>query len=130
MLSFLTAVTPLLDRVLGSFLPDPNKRQEVIAQILSQFQQLDLSQMGINLADAQSGNAWQAGWRPAIGWIFASALAIQYVISPLAAWAASVFFQYTLPPIVKFDEMLWELMFGMLGMGALRSFEKAKGLTK
>ncbi len=27
----------------------------------------------------------------------------------------------------KLDNVLWELLFGMLGMGALRSFEKLKG---
>jgi hypothetical protein len=28
------------------------------------------------------------------------------------------------------DETLWQLMFGMLGMGGLRTFEKLKGISK
>ena len=30
----------------------------------------------------------------------------------------------------KLDGTLWELMFGMLGMGALRSFDKLRGVAK
>jgi hypothetical protein len=28
------------------------------------------------------------------------------------------------------DANLWELMFGMLGLGSLRTFEKSKGVAK
>jgi hypothetical protein len=31
---------------------------------------------------------------------------------------------------VELDSVLWELMFGMLGMGALRSFEKIKAASR
>lgn len=129
MLGLVSALSPILNQVLGAFLPDPGKRQEVILQILTMFSQSDEAQNAVNKAEAKHSSVFVAGWRPAIGWTFASALAVQYVVSPIIVWASSLL-GYSVPPIVKFDDMLWELMFGMLGMGALRSFEKYRGITK
>lgn len=43
----------------------------------------------INLADAQSGNWFNSGWRPAIGWVCAIALALYYptrIITGMSIW--------------------------------------------
>jgi hypothetical protein len=37
---------------------------------------------------------------------------------------------HPLPAPPALDSVLWELMFGMLGMGALRSYEKIKGVAR
>lgn len=120
---------PLLDRVLGAFLPDPGKRQEVILTVLSQLQASDLAQLDVNKAEAGSGSVFVAGWRPFIGWSCGAALCFQYVLSPLLVWGGDLV-GHPLPAPPKLDAVLWELMFGMLGMGALRSFEKIKGVAK
>jgi len=65
-----------------------------------------------------------AGWRPFIGWISGLALAYQYLIRP---FMAAFLPQYTFPGL---DENLWQLMTGMLGLGAYRTFEKYQGVTK
>lgn len=119
---------PIVDRVLGAVLPDPGKRQEVIMTILSQLQASDLAQMDINKAEASSGSVFVGGWRPFIGWCCGLALCFQYVASPLIVWAFQLA-GHPLPTPPKLDDVLWELMFGMLGMGALRSFEKVKGVA-
>ncbi|MBI1775210.1 MAG: hypothetical protein HYR63_07685 [Proteobacteria bacterium] len=36
---------------------------------------------------------------------------------------------WTAPVLLGLDHNLWQLMLGMLGMGALRIFEKLKGVT-
>ena len=69
-----------------------------------------------------------AGWRPAIGWVCAIALMYQYTLSPIAVWVAAMA-HYTLPTPPTLDSSLWELMFGMLGMGGLRTYEKIKGVA-
>jgi len=43
----------------------------------------NIAQMEVNKADANSGNFFQAGWRPAIGWVGAFALAYQFILYPL-----------------------------------------------
>jgi hypothetical protein len=70
-----------------------------------------------------------SGWRPAVGWICATALGYQYVVYPLMLWLVT--FQPTLTapkPVVS--DVLMELLFGMLGMAGLRSYEKAKGVAR
>jgi hypothetical protein len=43
----------------------------------------------------------------------------------IAMWSG-----FNLPKPPTLDETLWQLMFGMLGMGGLRTYEKLKGVTK
>jgi len=127
MLSVLTALSPILDRVLGAILPDQAKRQEVILTVLGQLQASDVAQMEVNKAEAQHDSVFVAGWRPAIGWICAAALAYSYVLVPFIGFGLTLSGE-PIPKLPVLDNNLWELMFGMLGMGALRSFEKFKGL--
>ena len=82
--------------------------------------QLALGQMEINKEDAKSGNFWQSGWRPFIGWICGLGLAYQFLVYPiLIAWQ---------PKIVQLDMgTLLTLLGGLLGLGGLRTAEKLKG---
>lgn len=84
---------------------------------------MDTSQMEVNKAEAQSDGTFKGGWRPACGWVCAGALCYQYLLVPLAMWISFVV-GHPLPKPPTLDGMLWELLFGMLGMGALRSFDK------
>jgi hypothetical protein len=52
----------------------------------------------------------------------------QYTLSPIAVWIAGIA-NYPLPTPPSLDSSLWELMFGMLGMGGLRTYEKLKGVA-
>jgi len=67
-------------------------------------------------------------WRPFIGWVCGGALAYQYVVTPILMWVtASVGIALAQPP--KLDGTLWELVFAILGMGGLRTYEKLKGVA-
>lgn len=127
--AFLTALIPILDRVLGAVIPDPAAKAKAISDLLEAFSKLDLGQLQVNQAEAQNASVFVAGWRPFIGWVCGSALAYQYVVGPIACWIAAIagFDMPTPPPL---NEILWELIFGMLGMGALRSFDKFKGIAR
>jgi hypothetical protein len=57
-------------------------------------------------------------------------LAYHFVVAPLilfgAGWAGA-----EIPDLPQFDmESLMTVLLGMLGLGGMRTFEKAKGLTK
>ena len=115
-----------VDTVLKHFLPDPAEREKATTQILAMVMAADLAQVEINKVEAASGNIFKSGWRPCIGWVCAGALTLQFFVFPLASWG----FQTAgviVPALPTFDDVLWELMFGLLGMGALRSFDKIKG---
>lgn len=125
----LLALPALLDKVLGAVLPDPAARAKAVTDVLSELASLDKGQMEVNKAEAGHGSLFVAGWRPFIGWVCGSALAYQYLVVPISAWLAAIL-GFDLPTPPRLDDMLWELVFGILGMGALRSFEKVKGVAR
>lgn len=120
---------PLLDTILKRTIPDPEARQKAIAELYMGLQASDLAQMEVNKAEAGSSSIFVAGWRPFIGWVCGLALFYQFLLSPLAIWVGFMI-GTPIPKPPTLDEHLWELMFGMLGMGALRSFEKLRGVAR
>ena len=121
----LTAGLEVASTVISRLWPDKTaqEQQQLAAALVMVKGQLDA-----NTAEAASTSAFTSGWRPAVGWVCASALAFQYVARPLLAWAGIVS-GHPLPTLPGIDDNLWQLMLGMLGMGGLRTFEKAKGVA-
>ena len=84
-----------------------------------------MGQIEVNKVEAAHQSVFVAGWRPAIGWVCAAALAYSYMLVPLVGFTLALLGQ-PVPRWPVLDNNLWELMFGMLGMGALRSWDKAQ----
>jgi hypothetical protein len=83
------------------------------------------AQSATNQIEAASSSMFVAGWRPAIGWVCALGFTYNFVIYPMAEWYAAVYFTHiNIPP--QLDGMLWELTAGMLGLSAIRTWEKLK----
>jgi len=131
-LDFIPTIGSIVQKVLD-LIPDPNARakaaEEYQRAILDAASKAEADQREINKAEAASASVFVAGWRPAIGWVCACALGFQYLLRPLFGWAQSVWWPQ-LPALPGLDENLWQLMFGMLGMGTLRTWEKTKGSVK
>ncbi len=120
--------TKLIDRI-----PDPAAREraqlEMQGQLLEALVSESKGQAEINKVEAAHQNLFVAGWRPAIGWACAIGFGWTFVGYPLLTWLFAVIGITTPLPIINSD-ILMELTFGMLGMGALRSFDKWKGKSK
>jgi hypothetical protein len=97
-----------------------------------EFKELDAAleaakgQMAINAEEAKSSSIFVAGWRPAAGWVCVLGLAYMTIFRPLASWLGTIYGLPNVPPVVD-TTVLMELLFGMLGMGALRSYDKKQG---
>lgn len=85
-------------------------------------QQLIQLQSEINKMEAQHRTVFVAGWRPAIGWVCAFALAYNFVIRDLLVWYMGA---ETAPPALQMEHLMTVLI-GMLGLGGMRTFEKLK----
>lgn len=116
-------------RVLDKFIPDPAEKAKAEAELRASLMQWDKNQTEVNTAEAQSMNIFVAGWRPWIGWVCGASLAFQFVVTPIALWLTAIA-GYEIPAPPKLDEMLWELMFGMLGIAGLRTYEKMKRVAR
>ncbi len=88
--------------------------------------ELDLKAQEIEasiLMEATNASVFVSGWRPMIGWICAIALGLNFLVFPLArAFGAS-------PPGIGTDE-LFPMVTALLGLGTLRTYEKAKGIAR
>ena len=80
-----------------------------------------LGQLQINKMEAQHKSIFVSGWRPFIGWICGFALAYNVIFSPiLSIW-------YEMPDVDP--SLLYPVLLGMLGLGAMRTGEKIQGVT-
>ena len=124
---------PIVDGFL-KFIPDKNKREEAKEQLESQMllamTGLVQGQLAINQKEAEHGSIFVAGWRPAIGWICGGALGWNFVIQPIASWAAFLS-GIDLDGMPTLDTgQLTTILLGMLGLGGLRTYEKRLGVAR
>lgn len=115
-------------KIVDKFIPDPQAKIDAEKALRADLLAADQGQMKVNEAEAANSSVFTSGWRPFIGWVCGGALAYQYVATPLLLWAGQIA-GHPLPVPPKLDDTLWQLMFGMLGMGGLRTFEKIKGVA-
>jgi hypothetical protein len=116
----LEAVAPIVDRLI----PDPERKQQMLVELLNALAKFDLAQLEVNKAEAQHASLFVAGWRPFIGWVLGVGVAYSFLLAPLVGGIVSIWKPgFSLPAV---DGHLWELVFAMLGMGALRSFDKMR----
>lgn len=121
-----SGATNILDSAaanIDKFVQTPDERREALTELAK-------AQIELNKQEAKHRNIFLAGWRPAVGWICASALAYNFILRDLLAWLLLNTNQaITLPPALAMDHLL-TILLGMLGLGGLRTFEKNKKLTK
>lgn len=106
----------------------PNKSEQEKAELQAALVVVQ-GQLAVNQAEAASASVFVAGWRPFIGWVCGSACAWNWIGLPIAkVGLALAGHNLPLAP-ADLSEMLPVLM-GMLGLGALRTFEKTKGVAR
>ena len=130
--------------LISRFFPDPEKQAEAQRALLQMQQngelallasETDLAKLQIqtNVEEAKHANIFVSGWRPAVGWTCAAAFAYSYVLLPFAQFLVFTFgtsemvSQLKLAPKLELSEML-PVLFGMLGLGGLRTVEKVKNV--
>lgn len=124
-----SAAFDLIKTGLQKWIPDANIREQAARELANQVQTIALAQIEVNKAEAQHSNLFIAGWRPAVGWICASALGYTFVLQPFLIFILLAL-GVSLPPLPVLDwSSLSIVLTGMLGLGAMRSFEKSKGVA-
>ena len=113
-----------VSNILGKFIQDKDQRAALAHEIATMSerhaQEIALAQISVNKAEASAGT-FRGGWRPAVGWVCALGFGVNFLISPIAAGLGFIV------PQADVSTMMPVLM-GLLGLGGMRSFEKAKGI--
>lgn len=136
----LPAVLEIGGRLLDKIIPDPAEKAKAQLELLrlqqeGAFKELDaqlqisLAQTKINEIEAAQSNPFNSGWRPAAGWACVAGLGYEFLLRPVLPWVLTVAGVDAVPPLPSLDGVLFELLFGMLGLGTLRTADKWKRLS-
>lgn len=126
----LTAVLNIGNSIIERLFPDKSQQEQAKAALLTlqvqgELQQV-IAQIDVDKTEAASNSMFVAGWRPAVGWICGLGIGCDVIVRPLLSWVSTVFgHPLTLPPLDL--STLMPLLLGMLGLGAMRSWDKTQG---
>lgn len=81
-------------------------------------------QIGVNTVEAGNASTFVSGWRPFVGWVGGLGLAYAAILEPVARFVAAVGFHYTGAFPVLDTTITMQLLFGLLGLGTMRSYDK------
>lgn len=120
--SLIAPVTGLLDK----YIEDKDQKNALAHEIATlaakQAHESALAQLEVNKVEAAHKSLFVSGWRPAVGWSCCFALVYSTILAPiLGIW-------FTVPPVDS--SLLTTVLMGMLGLGAMRSAEKVKGVQR
>lgn len=128
-----TAVLGIGEKLIDRMWPDPvqaaNAKLELAKLNVSGALAEITGQLEINKAEAANPSIFVSGWRPAVGWMCAIGLGMQFLVAPLISWGAFVFgVEIVLPPLDL--GVLVTMLGGMLGLGGMRTYEKVKKVAR
>ena len=122
-------VTGLLDK----FVEDKDQKNALAHEISTMAerhsQEQMLAQLEVNKVEAASSSLFVSGWRPATGWVCVLGMAGNFIVTPFANFVLALLGVQVFIPLVPLDTML-PVLLGMLGLGGLRTLEKAKGVHR
>lgn len=87
-----------------------------------------MGQIETNKIEAAHSSIFVAGWRPFIGWTGGAGIAWTFLGSPITEFVSRIFGYTGAMPEVDTNALLF-LVTSMLGIGAMRTYEKVKGVT-
>lgn len=125
--------------IIDKIIPDPAAKaaaQLAVLQLNQQGQlqeesnqlQLALAQTTIDNTEASSDSLFRAGWRPFVGWTCASGLCYSFLLAPIGGWLCKIWL-LPAPPTLDLSTLL-PLLGSLLGLGAMRTYEKVQGATQ
>lgn len=121
------------EKLIDKLIPDPKQKADALLKLKELEQSGDLAviagQNDINKIEAASTNVFIAGWRPAVGWVCAAALAVMLVLGPLLEWGSAAAGRPMKAPVMP-TETVMALVTSMLGVAGMRTYEKLKDVEK
>ena len=122
-------VTGLLDK----FIEDKDAKNALAHEISTMAdryaQELAKGQLEVNKIEASSSSIFVSGWRPAVGWVCVLGMAGNFIVIPISNFILALADSTVTIPLIDTATMMPVLM-GMLGLGAMRSAEKIKKVSR
>ena len=122
-------VTGLLDK----FIEDKDQKARLAHDLATMAdehaQELAKGQLEVNKTEAAHKSLFVAGWRPAVGWVCVLGMFGNFITIPFSNFVLALIGIDIVIPLVPLETMMPVLM-GMLGLGAMRTYEKKNSVHR
>lgn len=118
--------------LIDSLFTSDEERMQAKFKLMELEKSGELAQINVNMKEAEHTSLFVAGWRPFIGWVCGLAFAWAFLLYPIVSFVVIAFgvpVPLHLIPALDLSAMMPVLM-GMLGLGAMRSWEKREGVAR
>lgn len=119
--------------LLDKFIEDKDTKNALAHEISTMAerhaQELAKNQLEVNKVEAASASLFVAGWRPAVGWVCVLGMASNFVLIPTVNFILALADSTITVPLIDTSTMM-PVLLGMLGLGAMRSAEKIKKVSR
>ena len=127
--SLIAPVTGILDK----FIEDKDQKAALAHEIATiadkQANEQAIAQIQLNSVEAAHQSLFVAGWRPAVGWVCALAMLLNFILIPFINLGMEFAGQDIRLDLIEMDTMM-PVLLGMLGLGGMRSYEKARNVAR
>jgi len=128
----ITAIVTVGSQLITRLFPDPAQAAQANLELTKMQMSGELAQLteqtGINKIEAASTSIFVSGWRPFVGWVCGLGLGYVAIIEPIARFVAMMLGYTGAFPTID-TTLTMQVLIGMLGLGGLRSLDKAKGVA-
>lgn len=119
-----TLISTVIDKIFPDADTAAKAKQELLKIDLENTYKLLYGQLEINKEEAKHPSLFVSGWRPFVGWVCGLSLLYHSILLPIIVLCTGA-------PLPAFDfQLLSTVLLGLLGLGTMRSYEKAKGVSK
>ena len=133
MLGILEKLIDPVSNVLDKVIEDKDQKAKLAHEIATMAERFHheqaMAQSEANVEQAKHPSLFVAGARPAIMWICALGLLTQFFVMPTAEWATAIWAPGVELPALQTGELM-TLTLSLLGLGGMRSWEKAQGVAR
>ena len=127
--SLIGPVAGLLDK----FIEDKDQKARIAHELSTMAerhaQELAKAQLEVNKVEAAHKSLFVSGWRPAVGWCCVLGMTGNFMVIPFTNFVLALLAIEVTIPLIDLETMMPVLM-GMLGLGAMRTYEKKQGVHR
>ena len=133
MLNLISSLVAPVSGLLDKFIEDKDQRALLAHEIATladkQANEQAVAQIELNKVEAAHQSMFVAGWRPAVGWVCALAMLLNFILIPFINLGMEFAGASIRLDLIEMDTMM-PVLLGMLGLGGMRSYEKARNVSR
>jgi len=133
MLNLIASLVAPVSGLLDKFIEDKDQKAALAHEIATladkQANEQAIAQIELNKVEAAHKSMFVAGWRPAVGWVCALAMLLNFILIPFINLGLEFGGLDLQLDLIDMETMM-PVLFGMLGLGGMRTAEKLKGVQR